>query len=120
AARTFMNNDERVVASRRTRQWLDIYRDSGMRHIYVGDEAVLDCSTFSLEGGRFKGLRQAVNRVARYGYHVEFFDPARLPRDLETALLRLMSSSRRGTAERGFSMTLGRLFDPDDRDLLLA
>jgi len=81
---------------------------------------VVDCSTFSLEGGRFKGLRQAVNRVARHGYHVEFFDPARLPRDHEAALLSLASSGRRGPAERGFSMTLGRLFDPDDRGLLLA
>ena len=31
-----------------------------------------------------------------------------------------MTKSRRGDVERGFSMTLGRVFDPDDAGLLLA
>jgi lysylphosphatidylglycerol synthetase-like protein (DUF2156 family) len=31
-----------------------------------------------------------------------------------------MTESRRGEVERGFSMTLGRAFQPDDRGLLLA
>ena len=31
-----------------------------------------------------------------------------------------MNHSRRGDVERGFSMTLGRAFEPDDRGLLLA
>jgi lysylphosphatidylglycerol synthetase-like protein (DUF2156 family) len=31
-----------------------------------------------------------------------------------------MTKSRRGDVERGFSMTLGRVFDPDDHGLLLA
>ena len=31
-----------------------------------------------------------------------------------------MTESRRGDVERGFSMTLGRVFEPDDRGLLLA
>ena len=31
-----------------------------------------------------------------------------------------MTKSRRGDVERGFSMTLGRVFDPDDADLLLT
>ena len=32
----------------------------------------------------------------------------------------LMTESRRGDVERGFSMTLGRMFDPDDAGLLLG
>lgn len=31
-----------------------------------------------------------------------------------------MTESRRGEMERGFSMTLGRIFDPADKGLLLA
>ena len=103
-----------------TEEWLPIYQQAGMRSRYVGDEAVVDCAQFCLDGGRFKGLRQAVNRVARKGYTVEFFDPARLTPALRAQLRQLGTKSRRGEAERGFSMTLGRLFDPVDKGLLLA
>ena len=56
-------------------EWLPVYRESGMHDLYVGDEAVIDCGRFTLEGGRYKGLRQAVNRMAKYGYTVTFHDP---------------------------------------------
>jgi lysylphosphatidylglycerol synthetase-like protein (DUF2156 family) len=101
-------------------QWLPTYQASGMRFVYIGDEAVVDPRTFSLGGGKMKGLRQAVNRVARYGYTVRFLDPAHLePRDA-ARMAELMAKSRRGEQERGFSMMLGRLFDPRDADLLLT
>jgi lysylphosphatidylglycerol synthetase-like protein (DUF2156 family) len=101
-------------------EWLPTYQASGMRFVYIGDEAVVDPRTFSLEGGKMKGLRQAVNRVARYGYTVRFLDPAHLdPRDA-ARMAELMAKSRRGEQERGFSMMLGRLFDTRDADLLLT
>ncbi len=96
------------------------YRDSGMHELYVGDEAIVDCTHFTLEGSQAKSLRQAVNRVARGGYTVEFFEPGGVDDDLAEALRRLATESRRGEEERGFSMTLGRLFDPKDRGLRLA
>jgi lysylphosphatidylglycerol synthetase-like protein (DUF2156 family) len=100
--------------------WLPTYRSSGMHDLYLGDEGVVDISRFSLQGGRNKGLRQAVNRIARYGYTISFHDPARLEPGLADALRAVMTRSRRGDVERGFSMTLGRLFDPRDVGLLLA
>ncbi|HET7487987.1 MAG TPA: phosphatidylglycerol lysyltransferase domain-containing protein [Acidimicrobiales bacterium] len=100
--------------------WLPVYRDAGMHELYVGDEAIVDCPTFSLEGNRSKSLRQAVNRIARNGYRVEFHDPAHLAPEMVASLRKLMSESRRGDVERGFSMTLSRIFDPDDRGLLLS
>ena len=100
--------------------WLPTYQASGMRFLYIGDEAVVDPRQFSLEGGKMKGLRQAVNRVARYGYTVRFLDPARLSPDDAARLVELMNLSRRGDQERGFSMMLGRLFDPRDTGLLLT
>jgi lysylphosphatidylglycerol synthetase-like protein (DUF2156 family) len=101
-------------------RWLDAYRSFGMHDLYVGDEAVVDVRTFSLEGGRHKSLRQAVNRVANHGYTISFHDPAQLPADLRAGVETVMGKSRRGDVERGFSMTLGRIFDPNDRGLLLA
>ena len=101
-------------------QWLPTYQASGMRFLYIGDEAVVDPRLFSLDGGKMKGLRQAVNRVARYGYTVRFLDPARLSVADAARLVEMMSMSRRGEQERGFSMMLGRLFDPRDTGLLLT
>ena len=91
-----------------------------MHERYIGDEGVVDVRTFSLEGGARKGLRQAVNRIANYGYTISFHDPARIDPELEAAVQSVMVQRRRGEVERGFSMTLGRLFDPRDEGLLLA
>ncbi len=101
-------------------EWLPTYQASGMRFLYIGDEAVVDPREFSLEGGKMKGLRQAVNRVARYGYTVRFLDPAHLNPGDAASMAELMAKSRRGEQERGFSMMLGRLFDPRDTGLLLT
>jgi lysylphosphatidylglycerol synthetase-like protein (DUF2156 family) len=101
-------------------QWLPTYQASGMRFLYIGDEAVVDPRVFSLEGGKMKGLRQAVNRVARYGYTVRFLDPAHLDIQDAARMADLMAKNRRGEQERGFSMMLGRLFDPRDSGLLLT
>ena len=62
--------------------WLPIYEASGMHDLYVGDEAVVDVRRFNLDGGRNKGLRQAVNRIAQVRL------PRRVPRPfaLEPAL----------------------------------
>ncbi len=100
--------------------WLPVYRASGLRPVYMGDEAVVDVTRFTLDGSGAKPLRQAANRVRRAGYRVEFFDPARLPAALADQLRDLMTETRQGDSERGFSMTLGRIFDPDDEGLLLA
>ncbi len=100
--------------------WLPIYAEGGMRWIYLGDEAVVDLTTFSLEGGKMKGLRQANTRMARYGYTVEFLDPATIDPTRVPGLVAIMGLSRTGEEERGFSMMLGRLFDPRDTGLLLT
>jgi lysylphosphatidylglycerol synthetase-like protein (DUF2156 family) len=101
-------------------EWLPVYRRAGMRDLYVGDEAVVDVRTFTLEGGSHKGLRQAVNRIAKYGYTISFHDPANVSEELANQVRTVMTKNRRGDVERGFSMTLGRIFDSADQDLLLA
>ena len=100
--------------------WLAIYLADDLRVVYIGDEAIVDVTEFSLAGGRKKGLRQAASRVARNGYTATFHDPSSISADLAGDLRALMSKSRRGDAERGFSMTLGRFFDADDTGMLLA
>jgi lysylphosphatidylglycerol synthetase-like protein (DUF2156 family) len=101
-------------------EWLPTYRDSGMHHIYLGDEAVVKVQEFSLAGKHMKGLRQAHNRIAKYGYTASFHDPSRIDPALRAELTGLMKLSRQGEHERGFSMMLGRIFDPRDTGLLLT
>jgi lysylphosphatidylglycerol synthetase-like protein (DUF2156 family) len=101
-------------------EWLPIYRAAGLHYLYLGDEAIVDCATFSLEGGRMKGLRQACTRLARNGYTVEFLDPSEIEPERVTDIVELISMLRRGEGERGFSMMLGRLFNPKDKGLLLT
>jgi lysylphosphatidylglycerol synthetase-like protein (DUF2156 family) len=91
-----------------------------MHHIYLGDEAVVKIQSFTLAGRTMKGLRQAHNRIKKYGYTVTFHDPSRLDPALAAELTTLMSLSRQGEHERGFSMMLGRVFDPRDTGLLLT
>ncbi len=109
-----------VAVMAASEEWLPIYRSAGMHDFYLGDEAIVDTTTFTLAGGANKGLRQAHNRIANHGYSISFADPARLDTSLAQALRDLMAKSRRGDQERGFSMTLGRAFDPRDTGLLLA
>jgi lysyl-tRNA synthetase class 2 len=121
AFRRFAEESGWIVAAMGVAEdWLPVYRASGLRTLYVGDEAVVDCASFTLDGSRMKSLRQAYNRVARGGYTVEFHDPARVDPGLADDLRALSLESRRGEAERGFSMTLGRIFSPLDRGLLLS
>ncbi len=101
-------------------EWLPLYHAAGLHSLYVGDEAIVDCTNFSLEGGKMKGLRQAVSRLTRNGYSVEFLDPSEIDPSRVPELLELISMLRRGEGERGFSMMLGRLFNPKDKGLLLT
>jgi lysyl-tRNA synthetase class 2 len=100
--------------------WLPVYRASGLVDHYLGDEAVVDCLTFSLQGKSMKSLRGAYNRMKKSGFEVEIHDPSEVGPELKSQLLALMTETRQGEAERGYSMTLSRIFDPRDRGLLLA
>jgi lysyl-tRNA synthetase class 2 len=100
--------------------WLPIYQAAGLRPMYMGDEAIVDCQAFTLHGRPMKGLRSAYHRVQRAGFEVRFFDPATLEPDLAADLRDMLTKSRRGQVERGFSMTLSRVFDPADTGLLLS
>ncbi|QCB93541.1 bifunctional lysylphosphatidylglycerol flippase/synthetase MprF [Cellulomonas shaoxiangyii] len=107
-----------VVAA--SADWLPVYEASGLRPLYLGDEATVDCRTFTLHGRAHKSLRQSVGRIVRLGYVTTFHDPVDLAPDLRDAIAAMSDESRRGEQERGFSMTLSRLFDPLDTGLLLS
>lgn len=100
--------------------WLPVYEAAGMKAVYMGDEAIVDCQTFTLAGGDMKSLRGGYNRVRKAGYRTIFVDPATAEPELAKGLRDLMTQTRHGEVERGSSMTLSRIFDPDDEGLLLS
>jgi len=100
--------------------WLPIYRAAGLTGVYMGDEAIVDCQTFSLKGKQMKTLRGAYNRVSKAGYRVAVMNPLEAGPELRKQLEDLATETRQGDEERGFSMTLSRMFDERDTGLLLA
>ena len=68
-----------------------------------------------------KSLRGAVNRVAKAGITVEFHDGPTLPAAGAGGTARdRRGLAATGEAERGYSMTLSRLFDPADTGVLVS
>ncbi len=96
------------------------WRDAGLTTIYLGDEAVLDLRRFTLEGRGVRIARQSWNRARRAGYSTTLRRSGELDRHEVAALEELSGRWRGDTAERGFSMALGRLFDPRDPAALVV
>ncbi|WP_433363061.1 phosphatidylglycerol lysyltransferase domain-containing protein [Actinoplanes sp. CA-142083] len=96
------------------------YKKCGLDVVELGDEAVVETSSFALSGRPMRGVRQAVNRMRRAGYHCRAARQRDLaPAELEDAI-RAAETFRDGPVERGFSMALSRLGDPRDEDCLLV
>jgi lysyl-tRNA synthetase, class II len=95
-----------------------VYRSLGLRRFYLGDEAILDPRTFTLEGRRIRKVRQSCHRLERGGYRLEFLSDAEVDPDLGDALGAVTRAWRGRAPERGFTMSLGRLPSPQDPDAL--
>src|SRR6266508_1868061 len=96
------------------------WRDAGLTTIYLGDEAVLDLDRFTLEGRGVRIARQSWNRARRAGFTSLVCRAGELAPAQVATMAEVARRWRAGTAERGFSMALGRLFDPRDPDTLVV
>lgn len=110
----------RVAALAVTEPAAQEWERKGLRCLYLGDEAILDPRAFSLEGRAIRKVRQACTNAERQGYRIEFHRVGEMHPDLRRALLHVSDTWRGEDEERGFSMTLGRLFDGRDPDCLVA
>lgn len=96
------------------------YEAAGLNAIQLGDEAIINTPTFSIEGSDMHVVRQAVRRIERLGV------AARIRRHRKVSALEMRhvvdcaEKWRGDETERGFSMALGRLADPADGDCLLV
>ena len=54
---------------------LQTYMDLSKKSLFLGQEGIVDLTTFSLEGGKNKALRNATNKVIERGYKVSIHQP---------------------------------------------
>jgi lysyl-tRNA synthetase, class II len=99
----------------------EAYNEEGLTAFEIGDEAILDMRSFSLNGPGMKSVRQSVSRLQRRGYTTTVTRHA----DVDAAHFEHLSNSASrwrgdGGDERGFSMALGRLGDPLDAECVLV
>ncbi|MEV7017094.1 phosphatidylglycerol lysyltransferase domain-containing protein [Streptomyces sp. NPDC093991] len=97
-----------------------IYARHGLDALELGDEAIVDIADFTLEGRAMRTVRQAHNRVQRAGYTVRIRRHQDIPADEMALLVEHADDWRDGHTERGFSMALGRLGDPEDGLCVMA
>ncbi|WP_225831041.1 phosphatidylglycerol lysyltransferase domain-containing protein [Streptomyces sp. NK08204] len=91
-----------------------VYARHGLDALELGDEAIVEVAEFTLEGRAMRTVRQAYNRVKRAGYEVRIRRHEHIPADRMAYLVERADDWRDGATERGFSMALGRLGDPED------
>jgi lysyl-tRNA synthetase class 2 len=83
-----------------------LWRQAGMRALYIGDEAVVETGNFSLEGRAIRKVRQSVARLQKCGYSSEFAELSELDEGTLCELEAVAERWRAGAAERGFSMAM--------------
>ncbi len=84
---------------------LEIYRSLGFKTLKIGEEAVVNLKTFTLEGKPGRNLRTAMNKLTKQGYRVEFYSPpisAALLQDLRAISNQWLAHV--GGAEKKFSL----------------
>jgi lysyl-tRNA synthetase class 2 len=109
----------RLAAVGASTAFAELGRDAGLRSFYIGDEAIIETSKFSLEGRAIRKVRQAVRRVERDGYRAELCEVGDLDRNTLGEFEQLVERWRGDDVERGFSMASVTLLDEHMADSFL-
>ena len=98
---------------------MPLYNAHGFRGVYLGDEAIIRCDSFTLDGGALKQVRSAVKRVGK-GHHFRLIRESDASPALVGALNEIRERWRGKAPERGFTMELGQDVRGENPDFLLA
>lgn len=96
------------------------YEAAGLNAIQLGDEAIIETGTFTIEGRDMHVVGQAVRRIERLGITMQVRRHRKVPAEDMQLVIECAEKWRGDETERGFSMALGRLADPADGDCLLV
>jgi phosphatidylglycerol lysyltransferase len=84
---------------------LDLYKSLGFQVLKIGEEAIVNLQTFTLQGKAGRNLRTSLNRMTKLGYKVKFYSPpisSDLLRQLKTVSDEWLQSVR--GSEKRFSV----------------
>jgi len=98
---------------------LAIYQNADLKTIYIGDEAIIDVPSFTLEGRKIRNVRQSVAHSVRAGVTTEIHREGLLDPTLRRALVGISDRHKAGAPERGFSMALDGLLTGKDPDTVI-
>ena len=99
---------------------LPLYRASKLAGYYYGEEALLNCRTFSLDGSARRPLRLPVNKLGKRGYRFELVKESACAADVLRELEDVRVAHHGGAEVSGFTMGLDRGITGADPSLLLA
>ncbi|MET0628554.1 MAG: lysine--tRNA ligase [Acidimicrobiia bacterium] len=98
---------------------LALYSSRGLRHIYLGDEAIIHCRHFDLDTPATRDVRQAVRRVERT-HSFRILAESTAPPDMVSALNAISERWRGDEPERGFTMDLAQDVNGANPEFLLC
>jgi len=98
---------------------IPLYERAGLKSIYIGDEAIIDVPSFSLEGRKMRNVRQSVAHSVRAGVTTEVHREGQLDPTLKRALIGISDRHLAGQPERGFSMGLDGVLTGRDPETVL-
>jgi phosphatidylglycerol lysyltransferase len=54
---------------------LNLYKGLGKKSFPIGEEAIVDLTTFTMDGGKMKATRSAINRLTGEGFDIRIYQP---------------------------------------------
>ena len=92
----------------------------GLYSLYLGDEAVVDTNSFSLEGRPIRKVRQSVSRLTKAGYTSQLCTLAEIDAQTFMQMQEVLETGRIGKTERGFSMAMDGVQCTNQQDTLFV
>jgi lysyl-tRNA synthetase len=96
-----------------------LYASRGMRHFYLGDEAIIRCDDFDLDRPAMRGVRQGARRVGR-DYTFKLIQESAASPELIGQLNAISARWRGKHPERGFTMSLSQDLKGENPEFLLC
>ncbi len=110
----------RVAVAGASTEALEDYAALGFKSIYLGDEAVIRPSEFTLDGRAIRKVRQSVSRLEKNGYTVRILSVPDADETLRHELEAVSREWRGNWPERGFTMAMDAVFAYRDTVLAVA